>query len=153
MSKNRTKENGSTNDDWETPNYLLEKIREEFGYFYDPCPLKSKEDGLSISWKDVNYINPPYNITDKPKFIKKAFEEFKKGKTCIILVPATTETKWFHELVVPYAEVRLIKGRVRFKGYNSKGEYVTNKTGQSGSMLIIFKPNISPKIVAWNIHK
>lgn len=55
-----------------------------------------------------------------------------------MLIPASTETKIFHETIVPNAEVQLIKGRIKFKGTNTKGEYVTNKTGQSGSMIIIF---------------
>lgn len=140
--KKRTKDRGTKNDDWETPDYiymLIERLttlkKEDL---FDPCPLNADFDGLSIDWKDYNYINPPYNITDKPKFVKKAYEEYKKGKMCIMLIPATTETRWFHELIVPNALVYLIKGRVRFKGTNSKGEYVTDKTGQSGSMLIIF---------------
>ena len=38
--KKRTKNNGSGNDDWATPDYILENIRIEFGKFFDPCPLK-----------------------------------------------------------------------------------------------------------------
>ena len=138
MSKQRTKANGSKNDDWETPEYLLQQIREEFGDFFDPCPLKSNFDGFSITWVGVNYINPPYNQKLKEAFIRKAFEESKKGKVCVMLLPASTDTKIFHEVILPNAEIRFIKGRVKFKGYNTKGIYVTNKSGQSGSMMCIF---------------
>ena len=138
MSKQRTKANGSKNDDWETPEYLLQQIREEFGDFFDPCPLKSNFDGLSITWVGVNYINPPYNQKLKEAFIRKAFEESKKGKVCVMLLPASTDTKIFHEVILPNAEIRFIKGRVKFKEYNTKGIYVTNKSGQSGSMMCIF---------------
>ena len=140
--KKRTKQNGSSNDNWATPDYILKDIRKEFGEFFDPCPLNhenSKWDGLKISWKKVNFINPPYNNKDKVAFIRKAFEESKKGKTCILLIPVTTDIPIFHELILPYGEIRYIKGRVKFKGHNSKGEYVENKSGQSGSMFVIFR--------------
>lgn len=74
-----------------------------------------------------NYINPPYNRRDKPKFIKKAFDEWKKGKTCVLLIPSATGTKQFHELILPHAEVRFLKGRVAFKGFTTKGEYTTKE--------------------------
>tara|TARA_R100000808_G_C2123135_1_gene133960 strand:+ start:326 stop:730 length:405 start_codon:yes stop_codon:yes gene_type:complete len=133
--KNRKK----IHDDWETPDSILYMIREEFGDFFDPCPIHSDFDGLKIDWKSVNYINPPYNQKDKEAFIRKAFAESNKGKTCIMLLPVSTSTKIFHEIIYPNAEIRFLKGRVKFKGYNAKGEYVTNKAGQHDSMLVIFK--------------
>ena len=87
----------------------------------------------------VNYINPPNNRKDKELFIRKAVEEYKKGKTCILLLPVSTSTKIFHELIYKKAEIRFIKGRIKFKGINTKGEYVENKAGQQDSMLVIFK--------------
>ena len=133
--KNRKK----IHDDWETPEHILELIKEEFGDFFDPCPIYADFDGLKIDWKDVNYINPPYNRKDKELFIRKAYNEHLKGKTCIMLLPVSTSTKIFHEIIYPNAEIRFLKGRVKFKGYNSRGEYVTNKPGQHDSMLVIFK--------------
>ena len=143
MAKQRSEKNGSKNDDWATPDYILEDIRKEFGEFFDPCPLKhdlNKWDGLKIDWKDINFINPPYNNKGKVAFIKKAYEESLKGKTCIILIPSATELPVFHDLILPYGEVRFIRGRVKFKGFNSKGIYTEKGTGQMGSMFVIFKP-------------
>lgn len=142
--KKRSKANGSSNDDWETPQYILDDIEKEFGKFFDPCPLEHdlfKWDGLKIDWKPVNYCNPPFNNKGKVAFIRKAYAESLKGNTTIMLIPVTTEIPVFHELIFPYAETRFIKKRVKFRGYNSKGEYVTNKSGQSGSMFIIFRKN------------
>ncbi len=133
--KNRKK----IHDDWETPEHILESIKEEFGDFFDPCPIHADFNGLDIEWKDVNYINPPYNRKDKELFIRKAYNESLKGKICIMLLPVSTSTKIFHEIIYPNAEVRFLKGRVKFKGYNTMGEYVTNKPGQHDSMLVIFK--------------
>lgn len=70
-------------DDWATPPYFLEKIRERFGDFFDPCPYRhdiSEWDGLKIEWGPINFINPPYSRKIKEAFINKAFEESKKGK-------------------------------------------------------------------------
>ena len=144
MSKQRSKANGSTNDDWATPDYILEDIRKEFGEFFDPCPLKhdkSKWDGLKIEWKEVNFINPPYNNKDKVAFVKKAYEESLKEKVCILLIPSATDLPIFHDIILPHAEVRFIRGRVKFKGYNSKGIYTEKGTGQMGSMFVIFGQN------------
>ncbi|MCK5608990.1 hypothetical protein KAR91_44360 [Candidatus Pacearchaeota archaeon] len=147
--KQRNKENGSKNDHWETPQYIydfLESTIFKDRKYFDPCPLYSTFDGLNIEWKDYNYINPPYNRKDKEAFIKKAYEESLKYKLCVMLIPATTETDIFHNVIVPNAKVVLIRRRIKFKGHNSKGEYVTNKTGQSGSMFVIFGRDIEPGI-------
>lgn len=150
--KQRTEANGSKKDDWATPDWLLDKIREEFGDFFDPCPLHADFDGLSMTeWGDVNYINPPYSAPLKELFIEKAYAQFLKGKKCILLLPAATETRIFHNIIAPNAEVRLLFRRVKFKGYNSKGEYTESGTGQSGSMLCIF--GNKPKIIVCDMHK
>lgn len=139
--KKRTIKRGINNNDWATPDWILEDIKSEFGEFFDPCPIQhniNDWNGLEIEWKTVNFINPPYNNKTKVAFIRKAYEESLKGKVCILLIPVTTDIPIFHELILPHAEIRFIKGRVKFKGHNSKGEYVENKPGQSGSMFVIF---------------
>ena len=83
-------------DDWETPKEILESIRREFGEFFDPCPINPSFDGLKIEWKGVNYVNPPYSRRLKEAFIRKAFEESKRSKICIMLLPVSTSTKIFH---------------------------------------------------------
>lgn len=140
--KKRSAINGSLNDDWATPDYILQNVRKEFGDFFDPCPLRhdlSEWNGLEREWAQVNFINPPYNNKAKVAFIRKSYEESLKGKICILLIPVTTEIPIFHELIFPHAEVRFIKGRVKFKGYNSQGHYTEKGTGQCGSMFVIFR--------------
>lgn len=73
-------------------------------------------DGLKIEWGKSNYVNPPYTSKVQDAFIKKGFEEWKKGKTVVFLIPARTDTKRFHNFLLPYAEIRFIKGRLKFKG-------------------------------------
>lgn len=137
-----SKRNDPNNDHWETPEYLYDELNKEFGFDFDPCPIRhdiSKWNGLEIDWGGVNFVNPPYSNPSKDLFIRKGFEEWKKGKTVVFLIPTNTDTKVFHEFIYPFAEIRFIKGRVKFKGFNSKGEYVTNKCGLTGSMICIFR--------------
>ena len=69
----------------------------------------------------------------------KAIEEGKKGKLCVMLLPVSTSTKLFHEHIQPNAkEIRFVKGRIKFLGVNTKGEYVTNKSPMHDSMVVIF---------------
>tara|TARA_R110002020_G_scaffold144876_1_gene318073 strand:- start:190 stop:624 length:435 start_codon:yes stop_codon:yes gene_type:complete len=124
---------------WATPKWLYDKLDNEFGFDFDPCPLHSDFDGLEIEWGRVNFVNPPYDRVNKPKFIKKAFEEWKKGKTSVLLIPSSTSTKQFHDVILPNAEVRFLKGRVAFEGYNTKGEWSTKNKGKHDSMIVIFK--------------
>lgn len=126
-------------DNWATPQWLLDSIKSEFGEFFDPCPLNADFDGLAIEWQQVNYINPPYNRKVKEEFIRKAFAEYTKGKTCVMLLPVSTSTRIFHEIIYPFAQIRFLKGRVKFIGVNSAGQLVSNKAGQHDSMLVIFK--------------
>jgi len=138
--KQRSEANGF--DHWETPQYVYDYLEAEYfaGYpeYFDPCPLHADFDGLSVEWGAANYINPPYNRRDKEAFILKAYAESQKDKLCVMLIPASTETEIFHDIIVPNAKVILIRRRVKFKGCNSKGEYVTDKAGQSGSMFVVF---------------
>ena len=136
--KNRNLEH---KNDWMTPEYILKPLREEFWEMFDPCPFThdiEKWDGLKIDWQQVNFINPPYSLDLKVAFVKKAIEESKKGKTCIMLLPVSTSTKLFHEDILPNKkEIRFLKSRVKFSGWNTKGEWVDNKCGMHDSMIVI----------------
>ena len=128
-------------DNWETPKELLNYIKKKYfnnDDFFDPCPIDHKFDGLTIEWKDKNFINPPYSRILKEEFILKAFEESKKGKLCVMLLPVSTSTYIFHDIIYPNAEIEFLKGRVKFIGINSKGERVTNKCGMHDSMIVVF---------------
>lgn len=163
--KERTLLNWSKNDNWETPEYVMHIIRALFHNeeFFDPCPLSINVvggqyiiqfDWLTIDWKKNNFVNPPYNSTDKPKFVKKAFDEYKKWNKSILLIPSTTETSWFHDYLVPYAWIYLIRWRVKFKWFNSEWIYITDKAWQSWSMLCVLDPESQPFIRTLDIiHK
>ena len=133
--KNR---NLNNSDDWETPVELYKILDNEFNFNFDPCPLHADFNGLEIEWKERNFINPPYSQKLKELFIRKAYEESKKGKLCVMLLPVSTSTKIFHEIIYHNSEIRFLKGRVKFIGYNTFGERVTNKCGMHDSMIVIF---------------
>jgi len=128
-------------DDWKTPKQLFDKLHEEFEFDFDPCPYKhdiTKWNGLDIEWKQSNFVNPPYSQKLKESFVKKAIEESKKGKRCVLLIPVSTSTKLFHDYILPNKkEIRFLKGRVKFEGYNTKGVFVKNKCGMHDSMIVI----------------
>jgi len=134
--KNRNLENS---DHWATPEELYCELDNEFRFNFDPCPLHCKWDGLSIYWYSRNFINPPYSRKLKEAFVMKAIDESKKGKLCVMLLPVSTSTKLFHDHIKPNAkEIRFLKGRVKFKGVNTKGEYVTDKAPMHDSMIVVF---------------
>lgn len=135
--KNRDGLENSNN--WKTPKSLYDKLDKEFNFDFDPCPYNSDFDGLEIEWGKRNFINPPYDRVLKPLFIQKAFEEWKKGKTCVLLIPSATGTKQFHELMLKNAEIRFLKGRIAFEGYNTKGQWNTKNKGKHDSMIVIFR--------------
>lgn len=117
----------SKTDLWATPQYLFDELNEEFNFTLDPCATADnakckkyytiEDDGLSKDWSnDIVFMNPPYGREIK-KWMKKAYES---NTTVVCLVFARTDTKWFHDYVYGKAEIRFIKGRVKFgDGKNS----------------------------------
>ena len=115
-------------DCWATPPKFYEELNKEFNFDFDPCPLNwdgFEVDGLEIEWGYNNFINPPYSQKGKEAFIKKALEQSKKHKLCVMLLPVSTSTRVFHDLIKPNAkEIRFLRGRIPFIGINTKGQYV-----------------------------
>ena len=139
--KNR---NLPSSDNWVTPKDLYDSLDSEFNFDFDPCPLCTDEispdkDGLLIEWGERNFINPPYSRKLKEEFVKRAVEFKGKGKLCVMLLPVSTSTKLFHDVILPNADdIRFLRGRVKFEGVNTFGEKVTNKVGMHDSMIVVF---------------
>lgn len=116
-----------------TPTGFYDQLNEEFQFDFDPCPLKTEEqDGLEIKWGKRCYINPPYGKAVRG-WLEKALSEIKLGNTelAVFLLPAYTDVKWFHEVVLLEAkEIRFIKGRLKF------GEH--NNTAPFANMIVVF---------------
>ena len=126
-------------ESWATPIEFYDRLNAEFNFNFDPCPLNAEFDGCEIEWGERNFINPPYKQKDKERFINKAYEESLKGKLCVMILPVSTSTKIFHDLIYPKAsEIRFVRGRIKFDGINSFGERVSNKCGMTDSMIVVF---------------
>jgi len=133
----------SKNQEWETPDKLFQKLDQEFNFMLDvcastlnaKCPIffTKENDGLQKDWKGWRcWMNPPYG-REISKWIKKAHDEARKGATVVCLVPARTDTRWFHDYILGRAEIRFIKGRLSF---SDKGR------APFPSMIVIFKARI-----------
>lgn len=115
----------SKRTDWETPPEIFNPLNKEFGFILDVCAdeknskcllyYNEEKNGLIQPWKGACWMNPPYGI-NIGKWIKKASEESINGATIVCLLPARTDTKWFHDYIYGKAEIRFIKGRIRFVG-------------------------------------
>jgi len=98
------------------------------------CDL-DKLNGLFVDWGKSNFVNPPYSKGKKTAFIKKGFEEWKKGKTVVFLIPACTDTLDFHKYLYPNAELRFLKGRPKFLEYGK----ISKNNGTRPIMICILK--------------
>ena len=115
----------SEKTDWETPQRFFDAINAEFGFTLDSCAtdgnakvnqwITPEMDSLKYPWVGVVWMNPPYGY-GIGKWIRKAYEESRRGAVVVGLIPAKTETSWWHEYVMKAEEIRLIRGRLRFSG-------------------------------------
>ncbi len=116
----------SDRQDWETPQKFFDDLDREFHFKLDACALKSnrkcdryysrRDNSLNKDWFPFLsvWMNPPYG-REIPKWVEKAYEESQKGCTVVCLVPARTDTQWWHEFCMK-GEIRFIKGRLKFVG-------------------------------------
>jgi len=127
----------SKTDKWATPPDVYDPLHAEFQFNYDPCPITWTEgdtDGLAADWGTCSFVNPPYSKV--AKWIAKAHTEWKKGKTVVMLINAITDTKAFHEFIYRQAEVRFIKGRIKFIDPTQPDK---RQPSPKPSMLVIFQ--------------
>jgi hypothetical protein len=116
---------------WPTPKALLRELDGEFHFDFDPCPPHESEKGgsapLFTPWHGKRvFCNPPYD-----RGIARFLERATEAAVAVFLLPARTDTKWFHDLVLPNAsEIRFIKGRLRFGDAKNSAPFP--------SMLVIF---------------
>jgi len=132
----------SKKHDWETPQDLYEELDKEFNFNLDPCSSDSnhkcdkyftiEDNGLEQDWRGHNvFVNPPYGRQIK-HWVEKSYNEGQKPNTTVVmLIPARTDTRYFHDYIYHKAEIRFIKGRLKFS--NSKN------SAPFPSMIVIFK--------------
>lgn len=130
-----------------TPINLFNQLDAEFHFTLDPAAsddnhkvdryFTEKDDGLSKPWSGERvFCNPPYGKT-LGRWVKKAFDEVYRGQCplVVMLIPARTDTLWFHNYIYHKAEVRFIKGRLRFNGHTVNAPFpsmiVVYRSGES----------------------
>lgn len=127
----------SKTDLWETPQDLFDKYDTIYHFETDVCALtenaKCKRfftpemDGLKQEWTGVCWCNPPYG-RQIGKWCEKAVKSF---ATVVMLLPARTDTKWFHDWVLPYGKIEFLRGRLKFGGCDNPAPFP--------SMIVIFE--------------
>ena len=114
----------SASCEWETPIDLFAALDREFGFQTDVCATNENakckqyftkaEDGLAQTWNGVCWMNPPYG-REIGKWVEKAYEESKTMPyPVVLLIPARTDTSYFHEYIYGKAKIRFIRGRLHF---------------------------------------
>ncbi len=139
------------NNAWCTPRDFFNKLNEEFHFTLDPCCMPKSalckkyytpdEDGLKQDWSGERvFVNPPYG-REIGKWVKKCYEESQKENTLVImLIPSRTDTRYFHDYILGKAELRFIKGRLKFIDLDYKGKEEDRKMSPAPfpSMIVIF---------------
>lgn len=131
----------SKSDEWETPQHFFDEVNAEFEFDIDACATSENhkcskyftmnEDGLSQNWGGYKvWCNPPYSkIAD---WVAKAFYETRKDNTLVVLlIPSRTDTRYFHDYIYNRAEIRFVKGRLKFGDGKNSAPFP--------SMLVIFR--------------
>ena len=127
----------SHSNEWETPQAVFDELNREFGFTLDvaateanaKCPrfYDRAQDGLKQPWDGVCWCNPPYG-REIAKWVKRAAEV---SCTVVMLIPARTDTVWFHDYIYGKAEIRFVRGRLRFSGAKVNAPFP--------SMIVIFR--------------
>lgn len=130
----------SKSNEWSTPQEFFDELNKEFSFTLDPCATKEnakcpkffteQENGLKQSWDNERvFMNPPYGREIK-HWIKKASEA--QGGVVVALIPARTDTAYFHDYIYGKAEIRFIRGRLKFGGHTNSAPFP--------SMIVVFSP-------------
>ncbi len=141
---------------WATPQEFFDMLNQEFGFTLDVAALPEtakcekfftpETDGLKQDWTgETFFMNPPYGIGQNVyQWVKKAHETAQKGGMGVCLLPASCDTKWFHEFCMKASEIRFVKDRLWF---SLDGEQAR---ANHASMVVVFRPEFGnkPKISA-----
>ena len=119
----------SKKQDWCTPKEFFDVLDAEFHFTLDAAATKKnakcsayftpEDDALKKSWgtSGAVFCNPPYG-REVRKWVRKAYEESRNGQVVVMLLPARTDTSYFHDYIYGHAEIRFIRGRLRFTDEN-----------------------------------
>ena len=133
----------SATDNWSTPQDFFDKLNDEFHFTLDVCADENNHkcehyytkeiDGLSRPWIGTIWCNPPYG-RKIGEWVRRAYFSSHIGSaTVVMLLPARTDTRWFHDYIYNKSntEIRFIKGRLKFGGCKNSAPFP--------SMVVIFR--------------
>jgi phage N-6-adenine-methyltransferase len=130
----------SKTDLWATPQDFFDRYNAIYQFTLDVCALPDnakceryftpEQDGLAQEWTGACWMNPPYGRTIG-SWIRKAFESAKLGATVVCLLPARTDTRWWHDYC-QRGQVEFIRGRLKFGGHKNSAPFP--------SAVVVFKP-------------
>ena len=122
----------SKSDEWETPQAFFDELDREFHFVGDVCAtrknakceafIEKRRDALSVDWNKFFRMGPlwmncPYGRNITGMWVRKAVEMYGLERTIVCLLPARTDTSWWHDYVIGGgAEVRFVRGRLKFGG-------------------------------------
>lgn len=124
----------SKEEKWATPQDFFDKLNDEFHFTLDAAAspdnakcanyFTEEQDGLAQSWGGHTvWCNPPY-CRKTGLWVKKAYEEHQRtGCTVVMLLPSRTDVRWFHDYILGKAEIRFIKGRLKFGGNKNSAPF------------------------------
>lgn len=118
--------------EWPTPEVAFNALNEEFGFTLDPCATHhnhkcpkyytEQEDGLHQTWApETVFMNPPYGRSID-RWVRKAHLESLQGATVVCLLPARTDTAWWHDYCMR-GQIRFIRGRLKFAGHDNSAPF------------------------------
>ena len=126
--------NTGGSDEWTTPEWLYDYFYKDYKFGLDAAASDSnflclnyfteQDDALKQSWKGYGnvFVNPPYSKNQQ--FLEKIIDELDGTFSVIALVPSRTDTRWWHDLVMPCAsEIWFIKGRLKFSNSQNSAPF------------------------------
>ena len=122
----------SATDRWATPQDFFDQVARRYPFTLDVCALESnakcarffspEDDGLAQDWDgEVCWMNPPYG-REIGAWMAKAVEEWQRGAVVVCLVPARTDTRWWHDYAMR-GQVTFIRGRLKFGGAKNSAPF------------------------------
>ena len=139
----------SRTEEWETPVDLFDRLHAIYHFQLDACASATNakcrqfftrsDDALVQSWAQYGrvWMNPPYG-RQIGQFMKKACEKSQKGSLVVALVPARTDTKWWHNWIAGKADTLFLHGRLRYLDVSKSEQHAA----PFPSVLIIYQPNL-----------
>ncbi|MGR8809995.1 DNA N-6-adenine-methyltransferase [Leuconostoc citreum] len=112
--------------DWETPQLFFEKLNKKYKFDLDACASEDnhkvdnyfteEDNALTKLWNGNVFVNPPYG-RELYSFVEKSYSEHIRdnNRFIVLLIPARTDTKYWHEFIQGKATIKFLKGRLKFE--------------------------------------